>query len=218
MIGSALPSPERSFVASDVTPQKSILEIAQLSFDRATAVLSDGIILETVNRISSFGSMFGSSGLSIPWIDALQRDTNAVEQSVLNKSFSDDHSRGFSSGVGYRGTPSVDPADECGRFFIDTIVRGEQLSIIARSTIDPNQSPGVNGYTAMLADGELLKISDGEYLVDLSVQTENIELQITAHRENGVDLTRFVKIDMATGEITESVCLLYTSPSPRDRG
>jgi len=56
----------------------------------------------------------------------------------------------------------------------------------------------------MLADGELLEISDGEYLVDLSVQTENIELQITAHRENGDDLTRFVKIDMATGEITES--------------
>ena len=147
--------------------------------------------------------MFGSSGLSIPWIDALQKDSEPLEHSVLNTRYNEENSTGYSSGVGYRGTHSVDPTDECGRFFIDTIVRGEQLSIIARSTIDPQLSPGVTGYTATLADGQLIEISDGEYLVDVSVQTEKINLKIIAHRENGDDLTRVVVIDIATGEITE---------------
>ena len=202
-VGAALPSPGRDVVASESTPKQSILEIAQLSFKRTTAILSEGIILETVNRISSLGSMFGSSGLSIPWIDALQKDSDPLEHSVLNTRYNEENSTGYSSGVGYRGTHSVDPTDECGRFFIDTIVRGEQLSIIARSTIDPQLSPGVTGYTATLADGQLIEISDGEYLVDVSVQTEKINLKIIAHRENGDDLTRVVVIDIATGEITE---------------
>ena len=216
-IGSALDGPAREVVVSDPVQQRGILEIANISLRRATATLSEGIILETVNRISSLGSMFGSSGLGSPWIDALQREGNQLEQSVLNGSSGEEDSRGDSSGVGYRGTHSVDPTDECGRFFIDTIVRGGQLSIIARSTIDPQLTPGVTGYSAMITNGQLIELSEGEYMVDLSVQTENIELQITAHRENGDDLTRFVEIDMATGEITETGAQIDVVPEWPDQ-
>ena len=91
-------------------------------------------------------------------------------------------SEGFSSGKGYPGTFSVDPTDECGRFFIDTVTRDSMLSVITRSTIDPVKSSGVVRFSATLANGEPLPdwvspIGDGEYLI----------------------------------------CLLYTSPSPRDR-
>ena len=77
------------------------------------------------------------------------------------------------------------------------------MSIIARSTIDPTLSAGVIGFSANLVDGQLIEISDGEYLVDLSVQAEKVNLEIVAHRENAEDLTRVVVIDAATGEITE---------------
>ena len=117
-------------------------------------------------------------------------------------------SEGFSSGKGYRGTISVDPTDECGRFFIDTITRDSMLSVIARSTIDPEQSSGVIGFSATLANGEPLPdwispIGDGEYLIDPSVGVDSVALKLTAHRESGWGLERYVEINTITGEITE---------------
>jgi len=117
-------------------------------------------------------------------------------------------SEGFSSGKGYRGTISVDPTDECGRFFIDTINRDNMLSIIARSTIDPERSSGVIGFSATLANGQPLPdwispIADGEYLVDPSAGVESVTLKLTAHRESGYGLVRYVEIDTVTGEIKE---------------
>ena len=124
-------------------------------------------------------------------------------------------SEGFSSGKGYPGTISVDPTDECGRFFIDTIKRDSMLSVIARSTIDPERSSGVIGFSATLANGEPLpewisQIGDGEYLIDPSVGVETVSLKLTAHRASGWGLERFVEIDTATGVITE------IGPQPSD--
>ena len=117
-------------------------------------------------------------------------------------------SEGFSSGKGYEGTISVDPTDECGRFFIDTITRDSMLSLITRSTIDPERSSGVVGFSATLANGEPLPdwispIGDGEYLIDPSAGFESVALKLTAHRESGWGLERFVEINTLTGEITE---------------
>jgi len=117
-------------------------------------------------------------------------------------------SEGFSSGKGYPGTISIDPTDECGRFFIDTIIRDSMLSVITRSTIDPEQSSGVVSFSATLANGEPLPdwvspIGDGEYLIDPSVGVESVALKLTAHRESGWGLERYVEIDTGTGEITE---------------
>ena len=117
-------------------------------------------------------------------------------------------SEGFSSGKGYPGTFSVDPTDECGRFFIDTVTRDSMLSVITRSTIDPVKSSGVVRFSAMLANGEPLPdwvspIGDGEYLIDPSIGVDSIALKLTAHRESGWGLERYVEIDTATGEITE---------------
>ena len=117
-------------------------------------------------------------------------------------------SEGFSSGKGYRGTFSVDPTDECGRFFIDTIIRDSMLSVITRSTIDAEKSSGVVSFSAMLANGEPLPdwvspIGDGEYLIDPSIGVDSVALKLTAHRESGWGLVRYVEISTATGEITE---------------
>jgi len=117
-------------------------------------------------------------------------------------------SEGFSSGKGYRGTISVDPTDECGRFFIDTIVKQDVLSVIARSTIDPERSSGVIKFSATLANGAPLpdwvsQMADGEYLIDRSVDLEVVALKLVAHRESGSTLVRIVEIDTLTGEIRE---------------
>ena len=117
-------------------------------------------------------------------------------------------SEGFSSGKGYPGTYSVDPTDECGRFFIDTITRDSMLSVITRSTIDPVKSSGVVRFSAMLANGEQLPdwispIGDGEYLIDPSIGVDSVSLKLTAHRASGWGIERYVEINTATGEITE---------------
>ena len=82
------------------------------------------------------------------------------------------------------------------------------LSVITRSTIDPVKSSGVVRFSAMLANGEPLPdwvspIGDGEYLIDPSIGVDSIALKLTAHRESGWGLERYVEIDTATGEITE---------------
>jgi hypothetical protein len=119
-----------------------------------------------------------------------------------------EQSEGFSSGKGYRGTISTDPTDECGRFFIDTIVKEDSLSVIARSTIDPERSSGVVAFSAAYANGQPLpswmsEVSDGEYMIDRSVDLEVVILELVAHREDGTALTRVVEIDTLTGEIRE---------------
>ena len=129
-----------------------------------------------------------------------------------------DGSEGFSSGKGYRGTHSVDPTDECGRVFVDTIVKTGGLSIIARSTIDPNLSSGVTGFTVVMANGDPLplwisEISDSEFLLDRSVDLESVALKIIAHQANGTDLVRHVEIDTLTGQIRELHQTTVTSES-----
>ena len=119
-----------------------------------------------------------------------------------------EHSEGFSSGKGYRGTLSIDPTDECGRFFIDTIVKEDSLSVIARSTIDPERSSGVVAFSATYANGQpfpswMSEVSDGEYMIDRSVDIEVVVLELVAHRDDGTTLTRVVEIDTLTGEIRE---------------
>ena len=206
-IGAVFPSPGRGVVTSDANSE-GILEIARISLRKYTTAVSEGIILEAVNRIDSLGSMFGSSGLGIPWIDRLHRDAGPLEDRVLNDRNNEEVSTGFSSGVGYRGTISVDPTDECGRFFIDTIIRDSMLSVIARSTIDPERSSGVAEFSVALASGEPLpdwisEIGDGEYIIDPTVGVDSVVLKLTAHRDSGWGLVRTVEINTLTGEIAD---------------
>ena len=82
------------------------------------------------------------------------------------------------------------------------------LSVTTRSTIDPERSSGVIGFSATLANGDPLpdwisQIGDGEYLIDPSVGVETVSLKLTAHRESGWGLERYVEIDTATGVVTE---------------
>ena len=119
-----------------------------------------------------------------------------------------DGSEGFSSGKGYRGTHSVDPTDECGRFFIDSIIQEDVLSVIARSTIDPELSVGVVGFSVAMPDGSALPewisvLADDEYLINRTVDQEVVTLAITAHREDGTHLVRVVEISLSSGEIRD---------------
>ena len=153
----------------------------------------DLIILTAVENLAALndtGERFADDSQTRPLAEAIEGST------------------GYSSGKGYRGTISVDPTDECGRFFIDTIVNDEMLSVIARSTIDPARSSGVTAFSATLANGEPLPqwvsiMADGEYVIDRSVDREFVTLELTAHRANAADLVRVVEIDTLTGEIRE---------------
>jgi len=100
--------------------------------------------LVILNMVESLKSLSG--------LDDLNMNDPELEHLYLDYQ----ESEGFSSGKGYRGTHSVDPTDECGRFFIDTIVDDNMLSITSRSTIDPQRSIGVVGYSATLANGQPL--------------------------------------------------------------
>ena len=179
---------------------------------RETLLLSEGfektlsrplVRLQTViqNLVENLGSLFGSE---------LPNAEQGIGDHNIYQAIGNGESKGFSSGAGYRGTHSVDPTDECGRFFIDTIVDDRTLSIIARSTIDAEKSVGVVGFSALLENGQELpvwitELGDGEYLLTRTAGIETVGLRVIAHRENADDLIRYVDI-----------CLLYTSPSPRD--
>jgi len=160
------------------------------------------VILNMVESLRSLNS--NSAELQSP---DDSRDTENNED-LLHEYVSRERSQGFSSGKGYRGTISVDPTDECGRFFIDTIVDEGMVSVIARSTIDPTRSAGVTGFSVTLANGEALPewislIENGEILIDTSAGLEAIALKIVAHRDGAEDLVRFVEIDALTGLIRE---------------
>ena len=163
------------------------------------------VILDAVEELGSLNSVDLDSLLYLDTPDLSV--TEAVNgEFIANVEYQG--SEGFSSGKGYPGTISVDPTDECGRFFIDTITRDSMLSLITRSTIDPERSSGVIGFSATLANGEPLPdwispIGDGEYLIDTSAGVDSVALKLTAHRESGWGLERFVEIDTLTGEITE---------------
>ena len=128
------------------------------------------------------------------------------QPTVVNVTYAE--SAGFSSGKGYRGTHSIDPTDECGRVFVDTIVRDSMLSITVRSTIDPVRSSGVIAFGVTLDDGQPLpdwisELADDEFMVDRQAGVEMIALKVVAHQEDGTDRVRFVEIDTLTGHIRE---------------
>ena len=71
-----------------------------------------------------------------------------------------------------------------------------------------DRSSGVIGFSATLANGDPLPdwistIGDGEYLIDPSAGVDSVALKLTAHRESGWGLDRYVEINITTGEITE---------------
>ena len=206
-IGSARP---------EVTPhvptqfvQFNILEFATIGLNRVTDVLSDAVITRTVNMVSSLDSILGTSLSNTSFLQSLNSSVFEQEIDIHTRYYGNDGgSKGFSSGKGYRGTISTDVTDECGRFFIDTIVQGESLAINAHSTIDPRYSSPVITYTATMANGDPLppwisEISDGEYIVNLNGENEIIHLKIVAHRESGYGLVRDVQINTLTGLIEE---------------
>ena len=176
--------------------------LPQIDAELAVLKMSEGL-----NSLNSLAT------LNLAGMDQLN-DEHAAP--LIKESYSE--SEGFSSGKGYRGTISVDPTDDCGRFFIDTIVENNLLAITARSTIDPSRSSGVVSFSATLANGDPLpewisELADGEYLLDRAVDLETVALKMIAHREDGSELIRFVEIDTLTGQIREQEQASTFSPS-----
>ena len=183
------PEPEQAPATPDASGNIDLLTVAPVqpvtvsnnAFTRELDRPQTDVEPVLLDAIEELGSLQGADLASLINLEPVDLNlTEAIDiESVPNVEY--EGSEGFSSGKGYPGTISVDPTDECGRFFIDTIKRDSMLSVIARSTIDPERSSGVIGFSATLANGEPLpewisQIGDGEYLI----------------------------------------CLLYTSPSPRD--
>ena len=133
-IGSARPQ-VIPFVPTQFVPF-DILEFATIGLNRLTTSLSEAVITETVNKIASLDSILGTSLSDSSFIQGLNSSVFDNEVDIHTRYYGNDGgSKGFSSGRGYRGTISTDVTDECGRFFIDTIVQGESLAINAHSTI-----------------------------------------------------------------------------------
>ena len=200
------PEPPQAALIAEV-PVAFIIEPEPEEVRRRTAVLSDlfinadGVVGDTVNELSSLS---GISSDELLLGAALPDPTHDLILSGHETQISE----GFSSGKGYRGTHSVDPTDECGRVFVDTINEASGLSITVRSTIDPTISDGVTGFTVTLANGEPLpqwisEIGDGELLLDRSGDVEVVALKIVSHRDGASDLIRHVEIDTLTGQIRE---------------
>ena len=176
-----------------------------------TPVSYDKFFLEVPNEqivgamVEDLKSLNGNDNIQQKQIDQEQPiDSHDLEEQTVVV----DGSEGFSSGKGYRGTHSVDPTDECGRFFIDSIIQEDVLSVIARSTIDPELSVGVVGFSVEMPDGSALPewisvLADDEYLINRTVDQEVVTLAITAHREDGTHLVRVVEISLSSGEIRD---------------
>ena len=127
-IGSARPVVSE-FVPTEFTPF-NILEFATIGLNRMTATLSESVIAQTVNAVSSLDSIFGTNLSNASLFQSLNSNAFQDELNIHTRYYgSDGGSEGFSSGRGYRGTISTDVTDECGRFYIDTIVQGESLAI-----------------------------------------------------------------------------------------
>ena len=82
------------------------------------------------------------------------------------------------------------------------------LSVITRSTINPDKSVGVTGFSVALGNGAPLPewisiMADGEYVIDRTADIQAVTLNFTAHRADGSTLVRTVEIDTLTGEIRE---------------
>ena len=210
------PEPEQAPASPDASGNIDLLTVAPPRpvtvsdnvFERELDRPQTDVELVLLNAVEELSSLQGADLASLINLDPVDLNlTEAIDiESVSNIEY--EGSEGFSSGKGYPGTISVDPTDECGRFFIDTIKRDSMLSVITRSTIDPERSSGVIGFSATLANGEPLpewisQIGDGEYLIDPSVGVETVSLKLTAHRASGWGLERYVEIDTATGVITE---------------
>ena len=187
----------------------NILEFAEAT-DGLTRFFSGGddVILNAINDIQSLDALSDDAKIMLRFEDStlftkgfdLRLHTNFRDQPV---------SEGFSSGKGYPGTHSIDPTDECGRVFIDTLVLGDNLAIMVHDTFDSERSPDVVRFSATLANGEPLptwisETADGEYIVHRSVSSESIYLRITAHRDNAADLVRQVEINLLTGLINDT--------------
>ena len=178
------------------------------SVPRAVAIADNGLTREFVRPLTDAELVVLNAVEAMGTLNGVDLDVTEALNTEFLENTQYQGSEGFSSGKGYPGTISVDPTDECGRFFIDTIHRDSMLSLTLRSTIDPTRSSGVVGYSAELANGDPLPgwispIGDGEYLIDPSVGVDSVKLQLTAHRASGWSLDRYVVIDIATGEITE---------------
>ena len=188
------------------SPLQSMIE--QLNPMSGTALSIDGAVLQSIEDINSLNHI----GVDNPEQQGKLTDTLAdglgKTDTYTRNNDSYLEATGFSSGKGYRGTFSIDPTDECGRFFIDTIVRDGMLSVTARSTIDPQRSNAVTRFSMNLADGKplppwVVKISDGEYLIKSDTGLESLVLKVVAHREKGSPLVRVVEVDTLTGQIEE---------------
>jgi len=177
-------APAHPVVVSDNTFER---DLGRREFD------SELVILDAVEELGSLNSVDVASLL---YLDDSELNVTEAANNEFIPNVEYEGSEGFSSGKGYRGTISVDPTDECGRFFIDTITRDTMLSLITRSTIDPERSSGVVGFSATLANGQPLPdwistIGDGEYLIDPSAGVDSVALKLTAHRESGWGLCVF---------------------------
>jgi uncharacterized repeat protein (TIGR01451 family) len=197
-------TPELVYVEEPQTPTDILGSDYERGFHRIPTD-AELVILSMAEELSSLNG--ADKLVQLHTIDN-QQGGNEHDLMVRSLESTTPGSEGFSSGKGYRGTLSIDPTDECGRFFIDTIIREEMLSVIARSTIDPEQSSGVIGFSATLADGSPLpvwvsQLADGEYLIDRTIDLEVVALRIVAHRADGSTLIRVVAIDTLTGEIRE---------------
>ena len=141
----------------------------------------------------------------------VESDIAAVvsEYSTSEKNLNHDESVGRLFDSSYRDVQSFEPPEEDDKLSIDTHFRDNKLSVIVRSTTLANRSDSVVARSSTtLANGQPLpvwisEVSDGEYLIDRSIDVEKVVLKIKEHRESGPEIIRYIEIDTLTGQVTE---------------
>jgi len=147
-----------------------------------------------VNDIKSLGGIDSFDGLNSTTLNELLNDTKPAE--------------GASSRTDVGGIEGSEPGAFEGQFGINTQVNGSLLILTFSDSTPSDSGAGFVEYQATQGEGRSLPewismTADGTMMIDAPAGVENISLQITGIRDDGVAVTRAVSVQVSSGLIRE---------------
>ncbi|MEO1398711.1 MAG: putative Ig domain-containing protein, partial [Pseudomonadota bacterium] len=184
---------------------------------------NEGVILDAVDAIDALPSMINAKPddpevlRAVEAIEALRKvhQEIAIENGSVFDTWDVEGLTGFSLRFGY-GDSLASPLDSnviyepgagiLGQLIIETYVRERILFIDVNNSFDPKTQGVVNSYSVRMFDGSEVPdwiriVRDGFIVVERPANLLDLELTITAHMQDGSEISRSVQIDGPTGEI-----------------
>ncbi|MEM1040691.1 MAG: Ig-like domain-containing protein, partial [Pseudomonadota bacterium] len=184
---------------------------------------SEGVVLDAVDAIDALPSMIKADPAdpevqrAVEAIEALRKvhQEIAIENGSAFDTWDVEGLTGFSLRFGYGdsldmpldGEVIYEPgAGILGQLIIETYVRNRILFIDVNNSFDPNVQGIVSNYSVRMADGSEVPdwvrvVRDGFIVAERPANLLDLELTITAHMQDGSEISRSVRIDGPSGEI-----------------